>query len=259
MTVRLRERTSSLAAWSVRFSLVSVPVLVIAAIGHRSGLMAATPTYATIALGFSFAALGAIAALAAFEAIWRDGRKGLGPALRGLLVGLLVLSLPIAGAWKLVAYPRLTDISTDLDDPPAFVFALNDNPGDSRPILDPSEEDADLQREAYPDIVPRHYPVGPARVFDDASAIVAGRGWTLLGAKRPEEPGETGRIEAVALTPIFGFRQAVVIRIEPDGEGTLVDMRSTARNGEHDLGANAERIRAFFIDLDASLQGISEE
>ncbi|KAB2854866.1 MAG: DUF1499 domain-containing protein, partial [Bauldia sp.] len=110
-----------------------------------------------------------------------------------------------------------------------------------------------------PDIVPRHYPVGPARVFDDARAIVADRGWRVLGAGRPEEPGQTGRIEAVALTPIFGFRQAVVIRIQPDGEGTLVDMRSTARNGEHDLGANAERIRDFFVDLDASLQGISEE
>ncbi|MEQ8695346.1 MAG: DUF1499 domain-containing protein [Bauldia litoralis] len=36
-------------------------------------------------------------------------------------------------------------------------------------------------------------------------------------------------------------------------------MRSAARNGAHDLGANAERIRDFFRDLDASLQGISEE
>jgi hypothetical protein len=259
MTVRLRERTSSLAHWSVRLSLVSVPVLIITAIGHRSGMLSATPTFAAMAVGFSLAALGVIAAIAAFEGIWRDGRKGLGPAIRGLFVGLLVLSLPIVGAWKVVSYPRLTDISTDLDNPPPFVFALADNASDSRPIVDPSAEDADLQREAYPDIVPRHYPVGPARVFDDASAIVAGRGWTLLGAKRPEEPDETGRIEAMALTPIFGFRQAVVIRIEPDGEGTLVDMRSTARNGDHDLGANADRIRSFFVDLDASLQGISEE
>ena len=259
MTVRLRERHSSLAVWSVRLSTVSVPVLIIAAIGHRSALMGATPTYATMALGFSLAALGVIAAAAAFEAIWRDGRKGLGPALRGLFIGLIVLSLPLAGAWKLVVYPQLTDISTDPDDPPAYVFAVKDRGGDSRPIVEPIDEDIDLQREAYPDIVPRHYPVGPARVFDDASAIVARRGWTVLGAGRPEEPGQTGRIEAVALTPIFGFRQDVVIRIEPDGEGTLVDMRSTARNGEHDLGADAERIRDFFVDLDASLQGISEE
>ena len=59
-------------------------------------------------------------------------------------------------------------------------------------------------------------------------------------------------------TLLFGFRQDIVIRIVPDGEGALVDMRSSARNGAHDLGANAERIRTFFTELDASLQGITE-
>ena len=57
---------------------------------------------------------------AAFEAIWRDGRKGVRTALWGLFLGLVVLSMPAIGAWRIVAYPRLTDISTDLDDPPAF-------------------------------------------------------------------------------------------------------------------------------------------
>jgi hypothetical protein len=34
-------------------------------------------------------------------------------------------------------------------------------------------------------------------------------------------------------------------------------MRSAARHAAHDLGADAERVRRFFIDLDAALQGIS--
>ena len=127
-------------------------------------------------------------------------------------------------------------------------------------MTDPSDEDIDLQREAYPDIVPRHYPVGTARVFDDANAIVARNGWPVLGAHRPEDGGRNRPHRGRArLTPIFGFRQDVVIRIVPDGDGALVDMRSAARNGAHDLGADAERIRAFFADLDASLQGITEE
>jgi Protein of unknown function (DUF1499) len=259
MTARLRERRSSLAVWSSRLSIVSIPVLLIVAIGHRGGLMSATEAYAVMALGFSLAGLGVLAALGALDGIWRDGRKGVGPALRGLLVGLVVLSLPLAAAWKLVNYPRLTDISTDVDDPPAFILALADRPADALPLTDPSDDEIDIQRDAYPDVVSRHYPVGPARVFDDALAIVRNRGWRLLGSQAPEEPDETGRIEAVALTPVFGFRQDVVIRIVPDGEGALVDMRSAARYGAHDLGADAERIRAFFVDLDASLQGISEE
>ncbi len=258
MPVRLRERRSLLAQWSQRFALLSVPVLIIAAIGHRAGLMNATPTYASMALGFSLAALAVIAALAAFEGIWRDGRKGIGPAVRGLLLGLLILVVPMMGAWKLVTHPRLTDISTDLDDPPAFLLALSNRPPDARPLAPPDEEEAELQREGYPDIVPRHYPVGTARVFEDALAIAERSGWTMLGSQRPEEPENVGRIEAVDSTLIFGFRQDIVIRIVPDGEGALVDMRSAARNGAHDLGANAERIRAFFAELDASLQGITE-
>ena len=258
MPVRLRERRSRLAVWAQRLSLLAVPVLIIAAFGHRAGMMDATPTYAAMALGFALAALGVIAALAAFEGIWRDGRKGIGPALRGLLLGLLILVVPIAGAWKLVTYPRLTDISTDLDNPPEYLVALSNRPADSAPLEPPDEAEAELQRDGYPDIVPRHYPVGTARVFEDALAIAGRSGWTMLGSQKPEEPENLGRIEAMDTTILFGFRQDIVIRIVPDGEGALVDMRSAARNGAHDLGANAGRIRAFFAELDASLQGITE-
>ncbi len=258
MPVRLRERRSLLAVWAQRLSLLAVPVLIIAAFGHRAGMMDAIPTYATMAVGFSLAALGVIAAIAAFEGIWRDGRKGIGPALRGLLLGLLILVVPVVGAWKLVTHPRLTDISTDLDNPPDYLLALSNRPDDAAPLEPPDEDEAELQLDGYPDIVPRHYPVGTARVFEDALAIAEKSGWTMLGSQKPEEPENVGRIEAVDTTMLFGFRQDIVIRIVPDGEGALVDMRSAARNGAHDLGANAERIRGFFAELDASLQGITE-
>jgi hypothetical protein len=166
--------------------------------------------------------------------------------------------VPFVGAWKLVTHPRLTDISTDLADPPEYLLALSNRPADAAALDPPDEEEAELQREGYPDIVPRHYPVGTARVFEDALAIAGKSGWTMLGSQKPEEPGNVGRIEAVDTTILFGFRQDIVIRIVPDGEGALVDMRSAARNGAHDLGANAERIRTFFAELDASLQGITE-
>ena len=259
MTFRLRERRSNLAIWSARLAVVSIPVLIIAAVGHRADRLDATMTYGAMAVGFTIAALAVIAALAAFEAIWRDGRKGVRTALWGLFLGLIVLSLPAIGAWKVITYPRLSDVSTDLDDPPAFDRAVADRGPGAQPIADPSDDEAELQRDAYPDIVPRHYSVGPQRVFDDALAIVTDRGWRILASHRPDETDETGRIEAVALTLFFGFSQDVVMRIEPDAEGALVDMRSAARSGAHDLGADAARIRDFFGDLDASLQGIGEE
>jgi uncharacterized protein (DUF1499 family) len=59
------------------------------------------------------------------------------------------------------------------------------------------------------------------------------------------EDAAAGIIEGVATTALFRFRDDFVIRIRPDGAGARVDMRSKSRDGRGDLGANAERIRAF--------------
>lgn len=257
MIVRLRESRSRLAGWSAYLAALSVPVLIIAAIGHRYALMDARSAYGVMALGFGLAALAVIAATAAFAGIWRDGRSGGGQAARGLVIGLLVLTIPLVGAWRVVTFPRLNDIATDVANPPALTAAaIQRGPGDE-PVEPPDAEEVALQREVYPDIVPRHYPVSTARVYQEAKAIVDTRGWLILQAREPTESDAGGSIEAVATTMLFAFREDVAIRIVPDGDGSLVDMRSAARNSAHDLGSDAERIRRFFADLDTRLQGIS--
>jgi uncharacterized protein (DUF1499 family) len=60
------------------------------------------------------------------------------------------------------------------------------------------------------------------------------------------------RIEATATTPWFGFKDDVVIRIEPDPAGSRVDVRSVSRVGGSDVGTNAKRIRAYLARLAAS-------
>jgi uncharacterized protein (DUF1499 family) len=256
MTSRLRERRSRLAGWSVRLALLALPILIIAAIGHRIGMIDASATYGIMALGFSLAAIAVIAALAAFEAIWRDGRKGLGPALRGFVLGLAILTIPAIGAWKIVHYPRLSDVSTDPENPPSFAAVLVNRPADANPITRPTAEEIALQHAAFPDIVPRYYPLDTVVVFDAVDAIVERRRWTVVERRSPPDAGQSGHIEAVAQTLLFGFSHDVVIRVAPNGEGTLVDMRSAARSGAHDFGADAERIRNFFASLDTALQGI---
>jgi Protein of unknown function (DUF1499) len=254
VTSRLRERYSSLAVWSSRFALVAIPILVIAAIGHRIEKIDAAATYGIMALGFSLAALAVVAALAAFEAIWRDGRKGFGSAMAGFILGLAVLTVPAVGAWKIVQYPPIFDVSTDLENPPRF---LSSGRSDGNPYVGRfSSDEIALLREAYPDIVPRYYPLDTVVVFDAADAIVERRRWTVLDRQPPQDAGSSGRMEAVAETLVFGFKQDVAIRIAPEGEGTLVDMRSAARSGTHDFGADAERIREFFVSLDTALQGL---
>ena len=255
--MRPREERSRLAGWSSYLATLAIPVLIIAAVGHRAGLMDVTSTYAVMALGFTLAAAAVVAALGAFVAIWRGGSKGTGTALRGLIVGLAILVMPALGAWDVVTLPRLTDVSTDLTDPPRFVAALRDRGPEDAAIVEPDSAEAALQRDAYPDIVPRHYPVSAARVYLEAHTIVDGRGWKLLADIPPSDNDPSGSIEAVAQTLVFGFRQDVVIRIVPEGDGTRVDMRSASRGAAHDLGSDAERVRHFFADLDNALQGVT--
>jgi uncharacterized protein (DUF1499 family) len=69
-------------------------------------------------------------------------------------------------------------------------------------------------------------------------------GWIVTNADL-----DSGRIEATATSRIFHFVDDVVIRVRPDGAGSRVDLRSRSRVGQSDLGANAERIRAFCAEL----------
>jgi uncharacterized protein (DUF1499 family) len=69
---------------------------------------------------------------------------------------------------------------------------------------------------------------------------------------RPPTAGRRdGRIEAVARTPVMGFRDDIAIRVRPNSEGgARIDVRSASRYGRHDFGANAARIRSLVEDVE---------
>jgi uncharacterized protein (DUF1499 family) len=81
-------------------------------------------------------------------------------------------------------------------------------------------------------------------MFKRAEATARAMGWEIVAA----EPGE-GRIEATDTTMWFGFKDDIVIRIVPEGEGSRLDIRSMSRVGKSDLGKNADRIRKFLAAL----------
>jgi len=257
MVARPRPRRSRLARWSWWLAFLGVPVLLIAAFTHRFGLISTPVMYLLVATGFGLAFAGVIAAAASLNAIWRDGRSGFGIAMCGLIVGLAILVVPAIAAWRIVTLPRIADISTDTVDPPAFAFAGMDG---VRHAARPSPGDIAMQRASYPDILSHRYPVGVTRVLEQARALADQSGWHVLDEVQPVSADGTGRIEAVAMTPFFANRNDVVIRVEPDGDGARVDVRSASRYVKHDLGVNAARIRAFLASLDVSLAGaIGEE
>jgi hypothetical protein len=230
----------------------AVPVLAAAAFAHRFSLIGTLAMFVSMAAGFVLAFAAVIAAAIALRAIWRDGRSGFGVAVFGLCLGLALLLIPAVGAWRIVMLPRIADVTTDTVDPPAFAFAGMDG---ARHPSRPPPGDIAMQRAAYPDILPHRYPVGVIRVLEQARSLAALRGWHVLDEVAPVSADGTARIEAVAMTPLFANRNDVVIRIEPDGDGSRVDMRSASRYVRHDLGVNAARIRSFLAELDATLAG----
>ena len=89
-------------------------------------------------------------------------------------------------------------------------------------------------------------------MFDEVTlAIVHKRKWKVVD-ERPPQPRRDGRIEAIAQTMIMGFREDVTIRVKADGEDSRVDIRSSSRYFESDLGSNAARITKLIDDINSA-------
>src|SRR6266704_3359311 len=108
---------------------------------------------------------------------------------------------------------------------------------------------AEQQRLAYPDIETVELDVPVQRAYEVTLQVVTKRKWLVIDERAPQLPRRTGRIEAVARTPIMGFREDVSIRATPDGEGSRVDIRSSSRYFESDLGSNAARVTKLIEDI----------
>ncbi|MGB7406559.1 MAG: DUF1499 domain-containing protein [Pacificimonas sp.] len=194
---------------------------------------------ATIAAGVI-----ALIALVAIIIDWRAKRGVLKALLAFAIAGvpfLFMMSLA-SGAQSV---PAIHDITTDTDDPPAFVAVLPlraDAP--NPPDYDP--EVGAQQIDGYPDLQSLSLPVAPPEAFARAEAALDAEGLEII-ASEPEE----GRLEATATTAWFGFKDDVVIRVRSAGEtSSVVDIRSKSRMGMSDLGANAARIEALLARIE---------
>jgi len=250
------EPMSKIATWSSRLGLFAFAVAALSIIIVRSGLLEIVPALATFGAALVFAGLAILLAFAAFIVIWRQGLSGLGRALLGLFLGLALLAYPAYLGTRALRLPPISDITTDTANPPRFDVLARLRPRGRTDYPGPAV--AALQRTAYPDIVPLELDVPTKAAYDAALALVTKRKWYIGDARAPTLARRDGVIEAVARTPIMGFRDDVVIRVTPLGQGTRVDMRSASRFGNHDLGANASRIRSLLEDIDDTVSSVPE-
>ena len=198
--------------------------------------------------------LSILVGLAAFAAIWQNGSRGMGRILLAFLISALLLAYPAYLGLQYRKLPTIHDITTDPIDPPRFeaLARLRSGEGANSAVY-AGLYSAEQQRIAYPDIETVELEVPPQRAYEVALALVTKRKWLVIDERPPQPPRRIGRIEAVARTPIMGFREDVSIRITPDGEESRVDIRSSSRYFESDLGSNAARVSKLIEEINAAV------
>lgn len=192
----------------------------------------------------TYAGLAAAGLAAAMLLLARTRRGALAWLLAALAVGLGTAFVPWYMLQQARALPAIHDITTDTARPPQFDAILRLRAGAPNPAAYGGAEVARAQIEAYPDLRAHRMSAAPAQAFERALQAARDMGWEIVAAD-----AAAGRIEAVDTTFWFGFKDDVVIRVEADGAGSRVDVRSVSRVGVGDLGANAKRIREYLRSL----------
>lgn len=234
--------------------LLGLVLLVVVGPGYRIGLLPLAPALLCAALGFLLLVIafliGGIGLLVGRGRSARTSRAAIAIVALG---GLATIS---AGFWvaRLRSAPPIHDITTDFENPPEFrdVVPLRQAAGAANSTeyqriqrANGREIDVvDAQRRAYADVQPQVLPQAPAQALELAEQAVRAMKWSTVAVDRGE-----ARIEATDSTWYFGFKDDVVIRVQPDPGGSRVDIRSTSRVGVGDVGANAKRIREFMAQL----------
>jgi uncharacterized protein (DUF1499 family) len=246
----IEEPVSRAALWAPRVAWFALAVTVMAVAMIRFGLVELMPGVAALVAGLFLAVEAAGLALFAFVRIWMEGRRGLGMAIRGLVLALLILGYPGYFAVRALIRPPLNDVSTDIDDPPTFSrsrAALEARGGRIPPDVAP--EARRLQRQAYPQIAPLTLDLPAEQVYDLVRRAAQSRGWQIIEAARPGGRVGLGRLEAVDRTFLLRLPDDITVRIRPRADGARIDVRSASRIGQHDLGQNAQRIQRFLEEV----------
>lgn len=238
------------STYAMAFALVACGIaaaglllLALAGPSYRIGLLSLAGASALLQWA-AYAGLGAIAAagVAGVLAYRRGARLAVAVAVAGLLGGLASWTVPFEWSRRARSVP-MHDISTDLENPPAFEAIVPLRAGAPASLERPLSVAAQ-QREAYPDLAPLVLPMPLDQAFTRALVAAQQDGWRIVTADQG-----TGRIEATDTTTWFGFTDDIVVRLTPWGAGTRIDVRSASRDRERDMGSNARRIRRYLAAL----------
>ena len=235
---------------ALALAVIASALLSVGPIGWRAGWWHFRFAFLTLmpwAAYFGIAAL-VVSVLTLLLGRSRIESRGIAIAIVAFTAGGLIAYVPWHYDQIRQQAPPIHDITTDPDNPPAFVAvaALREAAGPDRVAYEGARV-AEQQRLAYPDIQPLTLALAPAAAFNRALDTAQRMGWTIVAAD-----DAAGRIEASDRSRWFGFTDDIVIRIIPSASGSRIDLRSSSRVGRSDFGVNAARVERYLSALRAT-------
>ncbi|MBM6592628.1 DUF1499 domain-containing protein [Microvirga pudoricolor] len=246
----LEEPVSRPAQWSPKVAWFAIVVTVMATLLIRFGRIDYEAGFTALGIGLGFGVLAIVLSLLGFIRIWQEGRRGLSSAVRGIVLAALLLGYPAWFAVKAATLPPIRDVSTDTDNAPPFSrsrTALAARNGYLPP--EPPPEAREAQRESYEQIAPLSLDMGADEAFALVGKAARNLGWTIIEEGAPNARTGTAHLDAVDRTRVLRLPEDVTVRVRPRADGARIDIRSASRIGQHDLGSNARRIRAFLDEV----------
>lgn len=207
MHIRYDRPVSRSAFLARRLALFSLGLLLIVVLAHRFGPLS-TPDFVLLVLAAAVpAALAVPLALLGLARLWQIGALGGVASAWALIYAAVPLALPGYGYYLYVTKPKLTEVSTDLADRPAFV-SLPDAPQNLLPRPALPDDAGEAQLAAYPGLNGRRYEGAIDRVYE-AVRKVAGENRLVVTASRGEEYG----------LPALELRPTTEVPVEAEAQG----------------------------------------
>lgn len=279
------ERRKSIAAeWCLRLALLSIPYFLLTVLMHRTATVTTPQMFWLVGFGLILVVGSLLLGMRAAVDLWEKGYKGGRSTVNGIVLSVL-MATPFGIQFGYVLdKPQLHDVATNVFDPPQFI----EQPGyeDLGPGQPYDNYRVRQMVSEYPELFARRYEAPPDRVAASVLDLMAARGWELVASRnlpQNSEPvpvtedgelaGAASEIENIEAEPgvqiitvqtraqtlVMKLPSDIVIRLSPEGDTTLVDMRASSGWGPHDFGINARFIQGFLEALDTSLAGLAGE
>ena len=237
-------------------ALLSVAAFVVAVVGFRQGWISygvakggmvalAVPMLALLAVAFGLVGL--------VLAVTAKPRAGLAASLGAVALGALVFAVWSQADRVSASTPPVHDVATDWSDPPTFSPKVmmargpRANPVELAPTVPEGPSRAvpgflgrpvaEVNRDTCKAATPAILTTTPAEAYARAKEAVRA---SHMAVQTDDPAG--GRLEASTARGLWGVTDDLVVRVRPEGAGARVDLRSIARAGLNDGGANCARI-----------------